>query len=125
MEKSIIIFVFICLFQVFIAQGQVNIPQISRSEVESSGTLQPNAEQLNISSITQLGNFNTAKLSQTEGSELIFSPNSLKSQSEQARFGDQHGARRRWLPIAKAFHHDESPGLPDRLRPHPPNRNRL
>jgi len=79
MEKSIIIFVFICLFQVFIAQGQVNIPQISRSEVESSGTLQPNAEQLNISSITQLGNFNTAKLSQTEGSELIFSPNSSNS----------------------------------------------
>ena len=79
MEKSIIIFVFICLFQVFTAQGQVNIPQISTSEVESSGTLQLNAEQLNISSITQLGNYNTAKLSQIEKIELISSPNSSNS----------------------------------------------
>jgi len=79
MEKSIIIFVFICLFQGFTTQGQVNIPQISTSEVESSGTLQPNAEQLNISSITQLGNYNIANLRQTETSELISSPNSSNS----------------------------------------------
>jgi len=79
MEKLTIVIAFICLFQVFTAQGQVNIPQISTSEVESSGTLQPNAEQLNISSITQLGIYNTAKLSQTEGSDLISSPNSSNS----------------------------------------------
>ena len=79
MKNTTIVIVFICLFQVFTAQGQVNIPQISTSEVESSGTLQPNAEQLNISSITQLGNYNTAKLSQTEGSDLISSPNSSSS----------------------------------------------
>ena len=79
MKKIAIINLFICLFSVFNAAGQVNLPQISSSDVENFVSAQPNEDQVSISSITQLGNYNTARLTQTQESDLLSSPNSSNS----------------------------------------------
>jgi len=68
------------LFLIFDTRGQENKNQINISEFENSLANQPfNADPTYNSSITQLGNYNTAKLIQTQEQDLISNPNTSNS----------------------------------------------
>ena len=77
MKKKSILTIIYFLFFVFNSEGQINIQQINSSEFEKVISSQSfNLEPLEISSITQLGNYNTAKMSQTKERDMFSLPNS-------------------------------------------------
>lgn len=80
MSKKTIAILFVCLFMVFTTKGQAIINQINSDEFGEFSTaesLQVNS--LSISSITQVGNNNSAKLSQTREGNLYSLSNSAHS----------------------------------------------
>jgi hypothetical protein len=80
MKMKTILVVFSVLFLIFDTRGQVNKNQINISEFENSLANQPfNADPTYNSSITQLGNYNTAKLIQTQEQDLSSNPNTSNS----------------------------------------------
>lgn len=77
MKKESILTVFASFFVIFNSVGQINIQQVNSSEFLSTQSVQ--LESLDISSITQLGNYNTAHLIQTKKGDVFSFPNSSNS----------------------------------------------
>lgn len=80
MKKKSIVLIVVCLFHVLYTKGQINIQQISSLEFVGFTSIQSfQVRPTDISSITQLGNYNSAKLSQTKEGDLFSFSNSSNS----------------------------------------------